>query len=39
MTRLDLYKDEQDTTRRRVQHSDGRVLKGGIVLTPGRGVG
>jgi hypothetical protein len=32
MTRLGLYKDELDTTHRRLRHRDGRLLKGGIVL-------
>ncbi|KAH9940018.1 uncharacterized protein BXZ73DRAFT_88780 [Epithele typhae] len=37
MTKKGLFKDERDTTRRRVRHRDGKLLRGGIGLTTGLG--
>jgi hypothetical protein len=36
-TKSGVFKDERDTTRRRVRHRDGRLLRGGIGLTTGLG--
>jgi hypothetical protein len=37
MFKSGLYKGEQDTTRRRVHHCDGKLLRGGIGPTTGSG--
>ncbi|KAH9990225.1 hypothetical protein BJV74DRAFT_444856 [Russula compacta] len=37
VTKSSVFKDERDTTRRRVRHRDGRLLRGGIGLTTGLG--
>lgn len=36
-TKSGVFKDERDTTRRRVRHRDGHLLRGGIGLTTGLG--